>query len=338
MDPPTPWITWAVTQWNAALNQNLLHPATAPAAIDIERRVIDWLSPAMGMTGGHVTPGASIANLTALWAARDGAGIQRVLASDAAHLSIAKSARILGLDFQTVETDREGRLLADALPTQMHDACLVLTAGTTATGIIDPLAAGQSAGWRHVDAAWAGALRFSPRYADLLDGITQADSVALSAHKCLFQPKESAMVFFRDTAAANAAISFDGAYLAQPNIGVLGSHGATAAPLLATLLAWGRDGLAKRIDRCMQNAKALQDWLSAQSQVQCLGEAQTGVVVWRLEDDARTRALSGMLPVGSTSLTQLNGGTWLRNVCANPMADVPALCQAIGKALDRLPQ
>ncbi|MBD0266929.1 MAG: hypothetical protein ICV77_01415 [Cyanobacteria bacterium Co-bin8] len=25
MDPPTPWITWAMSLWNASLNQNLLH-------------------------------------------------------------------------------------------------------------------------------------------------------------------------------------------------------------------------------------------------------------------------------------------------------------------------
>ena len=30
MDPPTPWLTWAMTLWNARLNQNLLHPAAAP--------------------------------------------------------------------------------------------------------------------------------------------------------------------------------------------------------------------------------------------------------------------------------------------------------------------
>ena len=36
MDPPTPWITWATALWNASLNQNLLHPATAPVARSIE--------------------------------------------------------------------------------------------------------------------------------------------------------------------------------------------------------------------------------------------------------------------------------------------------------------
>src|SRR5271170_676835 len=45
MDPPTPWITWALTLWNARLNQNLLHPATAPFAREAEERVVAWLAP-----------------------------------------------------------------------------------------------------------------------------------------------------------------------------------------------------------------------------------------------------------------------------------------------------
>ena len=40
MDPPTPWITWALALWNAHLNQNLLHPATAPFAREAESCVI----------------------------------------------------------------------------------------------------------------------------------------------------------------------------------------------------------------------------------------------------------------------------------------------------------
>ena len=44
MDPPTPWITWATTLWNASVNQNLLHPATAPVAREIEQRVVEWIA------------------------------------------------------------------------------------------------------------------------------------------------------------------------------------------------------------------------------------------------------------------------------------------------------
>jgi L-2,4-diaminobutyrate decarboxylase len=89
MDPPTPWITWAMHLWTASRNQNLLHPDTAPVAREIERRVIDWLAPSFGMSGGHMVPGSTVANLTALWAARE-AGAHTVVSTRNAHLSVAR--------------------------------------------------------------------------------------------------------------------------------------------------------------------------------------------------------------------------------------------------------
>ena len=71
--------------WNARLNQNLLHSATAPFATEAEKQVIDWLQPYFGMGAGHMCSGSTLANLTALWAARDVKSIKKVVASEAAH-------------------------------------------------------------------------------------------------------------------------------------------------------------------------------------------------------------------------------------------------------------
>ena len=67
MDPPTPWITWAIALWNARLNQNLLHPATAPFAIQAEQRVFEWLMPFFGMRGGHMCSGSTVAKSQSNW-------------------------------------------------------------------------------------------------------------------------------------------------------------------------------------------------------------------------------------------------------------------------------
>ena len=93
MDPPTPWITWATALWNARLNQNLLHPATAPFAIAAEKKVINWLLPYFGMEGGHFCSGSTLANLTALWAARDAKHIKKIVASDASHWTLDKKVQ-----------------------------------------------------------------------------------------------------------------------------------------------------------------------------------------------------------------------------------------------------
>ena len=328
MDPPSPWITWAVMLWNASLNQNLLHPATAPVARQIEQRVVAWLAPFFGMNGGHMTPGSSLANLTALWSARECTGITEVIASDGAHLSIAKAAHILGLKFRTVPIEANGSMDAAQLPSDMSKSALVLTVGATSTGAIDPLLLAGRAAWTHVDAAWAGPLRLS-KYANLLDGIELADSVAVSAHKWLFQPKESALVLFKDTEKAHAAVSFGGAYLAIPNVGVLGSHGATATALLATLLAWGRQGIAQRIEHCMALARCLRDFVAADERLVLYAQPQTGIVVWRPKDENSFNPVLQQLPLGSTSTTSIAGEKWFRNVAANPGADIDMLIATI---------
>lgn len=335
MDPPTPWIAWALTLWNASLNQNLLHPDVAPVARGLEARVVDWLAPAFGMDGGHMTPGSTLANLTALWAARELKGVRRVIASDAAHLSVAKSAHILGLDYQAVPTDATGRLDPTTLPEDLSSSALVLTAGTTSAGAIDDLALAGRAGWTHVDAAWAGPLRLSRAHAARLDGIEQADSVAVSAHKWLFQPKESGLIFFRDNTAAEAAISFGGAYLAVPNVGLLGSHGAVAVPLLATLMAWGRRGLEARIDRTMETAEGLWQRLNGHPGVALYAPQVSGVVLWRPNDGRSAQAVREALSVALASLTTVDGKDWLRHVAANPNADLETIWSAIDRALGK---
>lgn len=332
MDPPTPWIAWAITLWNASLNQNLLHPATAPVARQMEQRVVAWLAPFFGMNGGHMTPGSTVANLTALWSARECSGVTEVIASEGAHLSIAKAAHILGLKYRSVPMCANGLMDAAKLPIDLSRSALVLTAGATSTGAIDPFALAGQAAWTHVDAAWAGPLRLS-KYAHLLAGIESADSVAVSAHKWLFQPKESALVLFKDTLKAHAAVSFGGAYLATPNIGVLGSHGATATALLATLLAWGRQGVAQRIEDCMDLARSLRDFVAADGRLELYAEPQTGIVVWRPVDQHLFDMVLDRLPIGSTSTTSINGGKWFRNVAANPSADIEMLISTIQDAL-----
>ena len=333
MDPPTPWVTWATTLWNASLNQNLLHPDVAPAAINIEKHVIGWLAPLFGMTGGHMTAGSTLANLTALWAAREIAGVRTLYASDAAHLSVGKAAHLLGLDFEALKSGGDGRLTTAAVPSDIDNAALVLTAGATSTGAIDDLSLCGAAAWVHVDAAWAGPLVLSDRHRSLLDGMAQANSVAVSAHKWMFQPKESGIILFKDVGAAHQAVSFGGAYLATPNVGVLGSRAANAAPLLATLLAWGRTGLAERIDHAMALATELHARLAGLPEVALFGPNISGVLLWRDRRHDSVDDLLALLPPGMASKTSVAGHDWIRQVAANPNADIDAIFAHITNAL-----
>lgn len=242
MDPPTPWITWATTMWNAALNQNLLHPATAPIARQIEETVIKWLAPFYGMTGGQMVPGSTIANLTALWAAREARGVKRVVASAQSHISIRKAASILRLEYVPIETDSQHRLNLNNVK-NIDDAVLVLTAGTTAIGAIDNL------------------------------------------------------------------------------------NGATAVPLLATLVAWGRSGIEARINTCMQNAEKLANYIKDDPRFTLFTTPESGVVVWKPSEPnsfKNKEKLSGVV-----FITKIDNQDWLRYVSANPNADIEKIFKAV---------
>lgn len=326
MDPPTPAITWATAQWAAAMNQNLLHLDSGPAARQVEEQIIGWLAPEFGMSGGHMVPGSTVANLTALWAARDVAGVRRVVCSDANHVSVAKAAHILGLELVPVPVDPDQRLPLHRLPDDLSDAAVVLVAGTVATGAIDPLGP-LDAGWVHVDAAWAGPLRFSS-HAGLLDGVQAADSVGFSAHKWLYQPKESAVVLFANAESAHAAMTFGSNYLAVPNVGLLGSHSAAPAlSLAATLLSWGREGVRRELDAAMDLSLELADAVSAAG-LQVWRRPASGVVNWRVPGVDASH-IQQRLRGAWVSTASIDGQVWLRSVAANPKADPQLVVDAV---------
>ena len=173
----------------------------------------------------------------------------------------------------------------------------------------------------------------SAKHQHLLKGIDRADSVSVSGHKWLFQPKESAMVLFSDTEASHRAVSFGGSYLAVPNVGVLGSHGSHAAVgLTATALAWGKEGIASRVDRCMDLADELAEYIRDDPRFELRHEPSTGVVLWRptaQEADDVLERLAG----DAISKATLDGEVWFRSVAANPMADPKKVMTRVRSAM-----
>lgn len=329
MDPPPPEVAVKITALNARYNQNLLHPDLSPLASVAEARVVDWIAREFQMSAGHMCGGSTIANLTALWAARE-SGATRVVASKEAHLSVPKAAHILGLPYVAVEVDENGKLAIDALP-DLSTAALVLTAGTTGRGAVDPLTDPrmQNASWLHVDAAWGGPLRLT-RYRSVLDGVENAQSISISAHKWLFQPKDSALCLFKEPE-AQRAVSFRGSYLARPNVGVQGSRGAVGLTLLATLMAFGRTGIDERIHHCMSLALDLARRLDEDPRASLRSPPEAGVVNWRPKTGATDALIRSLRGVAST--VTIDGEVWLRHVAANPNADPERIWERVSAVL-----
>ncbi|MFM8944253.1 MAG: pyridoxal phosphate-dependent decarboxylase family protein [Actinomycetota bacterium] len=127
----------------------------------------------------------------------------RIYASDQAHFSIARALDLLGFPTETlrlVPADDAFRLRADAVADAVASdraagllpLAIAAVAGSTNTGSVDDVPALADLAeredlWLHVDAAYGGAARLSPRSADRVPGLDRADSVTIDPHKWFFQ-------------------------------------------------------------------------------------------------------------------------------------------------------
>ncbi|MDO3721120.1 putative pyridoxal-dependent aspartate 1-decarboxylase [Marinobacter sp. chi1] len=278
MTSALPYFMLPLSKIMIALNQNLVKTETSKAFTPMERQVLGmihqlvyeqdgsfyqkWMhNPQYAL--GAMCSGGTIANLTALWVARNRAfpaegsfrglhqeGLFRALkyygyegaaivVSRRGHYSLRKAADVLGLGRESliaVDTDDENRIEIDAL----RDKCLELQrqkikvmaicgiAGTTETGNVDPLeamadVAREFGAHFHVDAAWGGPTLFSRRYKALLRGIEKADSVTFDAHKQLYVPMGVGLVVFRDPSLASA-VEHHAQYIIRKGSRDLGSN------------------------------------------------------------------------------------------------------------------
>jgi len=168
-------------------------------------------------TGGFLTSGGSLANLTALLAARAShAPAQRpcLLVNEHAHYCIERAVRIMGWGDEGivhVPTDTELRIrtelidgiIAEAKERGLTPVAIVGSACTTGTGSYDriaPLAdAAERHGlWLHIDGAHGAAVRLDPGREHLVEGLERADSLTLDFHKMLMCPAITTGLFFRD--------------------------------------------------------------------------------------------------------------------------------------------
>lgn len=220
----------------AVLHQNAAAWRSAPASVTLERTVVASLASAIGCAGfsGSLTLGGSSANLMGLCMAREAklpanqGGVKGgvVYCSTEAHMSIAKAAALLGLGYdgvRLISVDEDFRMLPDELRRAIradHAAkkipiAVVASAGTTATGSIDPMneiaeICKEFGLWMHVDGAY-GALG-SLAIPEAFRSMEKADSLSLDPHKWLYQPTGCGCLLYRDPADARRAFSHSGDY------------------------------------------------------------------------------------------------------------------------------
>ncbi len=308
---------WLAGAWD----QNAALTVMSPVAAKLEEISLGWLTEIFGLpagTGGAFVTGATMANLTALAAARHrvlaeagwdveanglfGAPPVNVVVGDESHVSVTKALSLLGFGRERVirvPVDGQGRLRADALPALTGPTIICTQAGNVNTGAFDPVGeicawARDNGAWVHVDGAfglWAVA---SPARADLVAGVARADSWATDAHKWLNVPYDSGIALVRDAEALRAAMSVTAAYLATSDtrepmhVGPESSRRARGVEVWAALRSLGREGVADLIERCCRHASRFADGLR-EAGYEILNDVELNQVLVRFGDDETTR-------------------------------------------------
>lgn len=340
---------WLATAWD----QHAPHAAGAPGAAAFERTALRWIADLLGLpatvTGAFVS-GTTLGHLCALAAARQ-AVLQRtgwdvsargmsgapeisVVVSDEVHASVIKALGVLGFGRDTllrVPTDAQGRLRAEHLPRLRGPSIVCLQAGHVDTGAFDqftPLIeqAHREGAWVHIDGAFGLWAQTSPAYQHLCAGVAQADSWATDAHKWLNVPYDSGLVFVRDSAPLQAAMSVAAPYLAladrDPAASDLTpelSRRARGIDAWAALTTLGRQGVRELIERCCRHAQRFARELAAAGH-EVLNDVVLNQVLVCFGDDERTRRVVAAIQREGTcwcGLTQWKGHTAMRiSVCS----------------------
>ncbi len=190
-----------------------------PATAKMEYEVVAELARMFGYTTylGHLTSSGTFANLEALWVARSLHPGKAIAFSSEAHYTHARMCEVIGARSIEIAVDNCGRMDPDDLRAKLKMGdigTVVMTAGTTALGAVDPidraLQLQREFDFRiHVDAAYGGFFRLLADEDDLLGegaaaalrAIANTDSVVVDPHKHGLQPYGCGSVIFRDPAA-----------------------------------------------------------------------------------------------------------------------------------------
>lgn len=299
---------------SAAINQNVGGWRLAPAATEIELHLIRWFAERLGLpvtAGGLVTSGGAMAAFVALKAARDakaGWNVREhgvasgppltIYASDEVHDVNRRAADMLGLGtsaLRDIPTDGQLRMRVDELRRAVaadraegrRPFAVVATAGTVATGAIDPLdeiadVCAEEGLWLHVDGAYGGVAALTDQLRPLFSGIERADSVALDPHKWLYTPHSGGALVVRDLSLLEKAFALHPTYTREDKavthtgidfytLSPQFSRGFHALKIWISLLAHGWRAYSERIAHDVALAAYLYERAEAHPELEAVG-------------------------------------------------------------------
>ncbi|ONK70101.1 uncharacterized protein A4U43_C05F30270 [Asparagus officinalis] len=222
---------------------------SCPAATELEVIVLDWLAKMLklpdqflssGQGGGVIQGTASESVLVVLLAARDKIlrksgkrSLEKlvVYASDQTHSCMQKACQIAGIyteNLRLLKADQNSNYaltpdaVSEAISSDLSEGLipffLCATIGTTSSAAVDPLSAlGKISKandmWFHVDAAYAGSACICPEYNHHLDGVEEADSFGMNAHKWFLTNFDCSALWVKDRSALIQSLSTNPEFL-----------------------------------------------------------------------------------------------------------------------------
>lgn len=343
---------------------------SAAAAMDLA--VTGWLREWCGLPetgGGQLVSGGSVANLTALAAARHHmvpGSLDPAVAylSDQTHSSVERALRVIGLrpeQIRRIASDRQFRLPMQSLAAAVqHDSragllpfCVIANAGTTNSGAVDPLEeladfCTRERLWLHADGAYGAAAVICERGRAALSGLERVDSLALDPHKWLFQPFECGCVLLRDVELLNSAFRVMPEYLRDVyrgeeethpcDYGIQLTRGFRALKLWYSLKAFGMTAFRDAVSRGFELAELAELELGRYPDCRIVSPAQMAIVCFRFAEGeaAQSHVVEGMLRDGYAFLTStvLRGEPCLRLCTINPRTTEDDIRETIRRIAD----
>jgi glutamate/tyrosine decarboxylase-like PLP-dependent enzyme len=254
-------------------------------------------------TLGHLTSSGTIANLEALFIARELHPGKAIAFGAEAHYTHSRMCHVLGVEGIAVPSDVRGRMDVDALEALLASGrigTVVVTSGSTGLGMVDriedivPIA--REHGVRvHVDGAYGGFFSILAwADSDLVPvasfkAIAECDSVVVDPHKHGLQPYGCGAVLFRDPTVGRFYLHdspytyFTSAELHLGEISLECSRaGAAAAALWLTrkVVPWTMDGLGARLVAGQSAAKHWRQLLRESARLALFQDADLDIVTF----------------------------------------------------------
>ena len=281
-----------------------------PPTSQMEKEVVADFTAMLGLPDtslGHLTGGGTVANLEALWVARELHPDQPLAVAENAHYTHGRMSEVLDVEVVPVPADARGRIDLDALDRTLEQhsiGTVVLTAATTGLGAVDPIDEAiplcEAHGVRiHVDAAYGGFFRLltedtAPEIegfpAERFRAIEDADSVAIDPHKHGLQPYGCGCILFRDPAVGRfyqhdspyTYFTSDNLHLGEISL-ECSRAGAAAGALWCTLKALPLepdDGLGPILTACIRAARTWSDAVGNTDALTLVAPPETDIVAY----------------------------------------------------------